>query len=262
MSSQPSQRMPAVFFGHGNPMNALEHNRYTEAWKQIGSSMPRPSAILAVSAHWYIRGTAVTAMETPRTIHDFGGFPRALFEFQYPAPGSPALAQRVRDLLAPLDVRADEDWGLDHGTWSVLAHAFPQADVPVVQLSIDATQPAAFHYQLGKQLAPLRDEGVLIMGSGNVVHNLATIKWGDDVAAYDWAVRFNARVRDCLERRDHAPLINYENLGEDARLAIPTPEHYLPLLYVIAQQDEREPMAFMSDGIQNASISMLTVMVA
>jgi 4,5-DOPA dioxygenase extradiol len=254
--------MPAVFFGHGNPMNALEPNGFTQAWQQIGNSTPRPSAILAVSAHWTIDGTAVTAMESPRTIHDFGGFPRALFEFQYPAPGSPALARRVRDLLAPLEVRLDQDWGLDHGVWSVLAHAFPRADVSVVQLSIDATQPAAFHYQLGKALAPLRDEGVLIIGSGNVVHNLATIKWGEDVPAYDWAVRFNARVRDCLERRDHAPLINYENLGADARLAVPTPEHYLPLLYVIAQQGERESITFACDGIQNASISMLTVVVA
>lgn len=262
MSIPPSQHMRAVFFGHGNPMNALEHNGCTEIWQQIGNSRPRPSAILAVSAHWTIPGTAVTAMESPRTIHDFGGFPRALFEFQYPAPGSPALARRVRDLLAPLEVRLDEDWGLDHGVWSVLAHAFPRADVPVVQLSIDATQPAAFHYQLGKALAPLRDEGVLIIGSGNVVHNLAAIKWGNDVPAYDWAVRFNARVRDCLERRDHAPLIDYENLGADARLAVPTPEHYLPLLYVIAQQGERESITFACDGIQNASISMLTVVIA
>ena len=261
MSIPTSQRMPAVFFGHGNPMNALEQNGCTEAWQQIGSSMPRPSAILAVSAHWYIHGTAVTAMDSPRTIHDFGGFPRALFEFQYPAPGNPALARRVRDLLAPLEVRLDEDWGLDHGVWSVLAHAFPQADVPVVQLSIDATQPAAFHYQLGKALAPLRDEGVLIMGSGNVVHNLATIKWGNDAPTYDWAVRFDARVRDCLERHDHAPLINYENLDADARLAVPTPEHYLPLLYVIAQQGEHESITFACDGIQNASISMLTAVI-
>ena len=254
--------MPAVFFGHGNPMNALEQNSCTEAWRLIGSSTPRPSAILAVSAHWTVRDTAVTAMESPRTIHDFGGFPRALFEFQYPAPGSPALARRVRDLLAPLEVRLDEEWGLDHGVWSVLAHAYPRAEVPVVQLSIDATQPAVFHYELGKALAPLRGEGVLIMGSGNVVHNLAAIKWGEDAPAHDWAVRFNARVRDCLERRDHAPLINYENLGADARLAVPTPEHYLPLLYIIAQQGERESITFACDGIQNASISMLTIVVA
>ena len=261
MISRKSQRMPAVFFGHGSPMNTLERNPYTEAWRRIGDCVPRPQAILAISAHWYIRGTAVTAMATPRTIHDFGGFPRALFEFQYPAPGSPALAQRVRNLLAPLAVRLDDNWGLDHGTWSVLAHAFPQADIPVVQLSIDATQPAAFHYELGKRLAPLRDEGVLIVGSGNVVHNLGVIKRDSAAPAYDWAVRFNERVRDCLQRRDHQPLVAYESMGDDARHAIPTPEHYLPLLYVIGLQDESEPITLAVDGIQNASIGMLTVVV-
>jgi 4,5-DOPA dioxygenase extradiol len=261
MSGQKAQRMPAVFFGHGSPMNTLEQNRYTEAWRKIGKSVPRPTAILAVSAHWYIPGTAVTAMETPETIHDFGGFPQALFEFQYPAPGRPALAQRVRKLLAPLAVRPDDSWGLDHGTWSVLAHAFPQADVPVVQLSIDATQPASFHYDLGRRLAPLRDEGVLIVGSGNVVHNLRMIKWDSAAPGYDWAVRFNDQVRDHLERRDHQPLVDYEKMGGDARLSVPTPDHYLPLLYVIGLQDRNEPILLAVDGIQNASISMLTVVV-
>jgi len=242
-------------------MNTLAQNQYTGAWSRIGGSMPRPAAILAVSAHWYIGGTAVTAMEMPRTIHDFGGFPKALFEFQYPAPGSPALAQRVRDLLAPLDGRLDDSWGLDHGTWSVLAHAFPEADVPVVQLSIDATRPPPFHYELGKRLAPLRGEGVLIVGSGNVVHNLRALDWSDNAPAYDWAVRFNDVVRDHLTRRDHQPLLAYAKMGDDARLSIPTPEHYLPLLYIIGLQDEREPMAFAIDGIQNASIGMLTVVV-
>ena len=253
--------MPAVFIGHGSPMNTLAHNEYTEAWQRIGVAVPRPNAVLAVSAHWYIRGTAVTVMQTPRTIHDFGGFPQALFDFQYAAPGSPALAQRVRELLAPLDVRADENWGLDHGTWSVLAHVFPQADVPVVQLSIDATQPAAFHYDLGKRLAPLRDEGVLIVGSGNVVHNLGVLNRSDDARAYDWAVRFNAMVRNLLTRRDHQPLVDYQKMGDDARMSVPTPEHYLPLLYIIGLQDERESIALPVDGIQNASISMLSVVV-
>jgi 4,5-DOPA dioxygenase extradiol len=261
MSSQQSQRMPAVFFGHGSPMNTLERNRYTDAWRAIGKSVPRPAAILAVSAHWYIRGTAVTAMQMPATIHDFGGFPQALFDYQYPAPGSPALARRVRDLLKPRTVRLDDIWGLDHGTWSVLAHVFPDADIPVVQLSIDAAQPASFHYELGRRLAPLRDEGVLIVGSGNVVHNLGMIKWDSAAPAYDWAVRFNEQVRDCIERRDHPPLIAYEKLGNDARLSVPTPEHYLPLLYVIGLQDKDEPVALAVDGIQNASISMLTVVV-
>ena len=242
-------------------MNTLAHNLYTGAWKRIGETVPRPAAILMVSAHWYVRGTAVTAMQKPRTIHDFGGFPQALFDFQYPAPGSPVLAQRVRELLAPLDVKADESWGLDHGTWSVLAHVFPQADIPIVQLSIDATQPAAFHFELGKRLAPLRDEGVLVVGSGNVVHNLGMLKRSDDAPAYDWAARFGDAVRDHLARRDHQPLVNYQKMGDDARMSVPTPEHYLPLLYIIGLQGEREPIAFPVDGIQNASISMLTAVV-
>ena len=253
--------MPAVFFGHGSPMNTLAHNRYTEAWSKLGRQVQRPTAILAISAHWYIRGTAVTAIEAPRTIHDFGGFPKALFDFQYPAPGSPALALRVRELLAPLVVRADETWGLDHGTWSVLAHVFPQADIPVVQLSIDATQPPDFHYELGKRLAPLRDEGVLVVASGNVVHNLGVLNWKDDAPAYDWAVRFNDVVRGHVMKCDHRPLVDYEKMGDDARMSIPTPEHYLPLLYVLGLQDEREPVAVAVDGIQNASISMLSVIV-
>ena len=261
MNNQRSHRMPAVFFGHGSPMNTFARNQYTAAWRKIGSSAPRPHAILAISAHWYIRGTAVTAMETPQTVHDFGGFPKALFEFQYPAPGSPALAKKVRDVLAPLAVGLDKSWGLDHGTWSVLAHAFPQADIPVVQLSIDATRPPAFHYELGQRLAPLRDEGVFIVGSGNVVHNLRVIQRDSDAPACDWAVRFNDAVRDHLSRRDHQPLLDYERMGEDARLSIPTPEHYLPLMYIIGLQGEAEPMTVAVDGIQNASISMLSVVV-
>ena len=261
MNSPPTKRLPAVFFGHGSPVNTLAHNRYTEAWQQIGRSVPKPKAILALSAHWYVPGTAVTAMQTPRTIHDFGGFPQALHEVRNAAPGSPALAQRVRDLLAPLDVGLDQSWGLDHGTWSVLAHAFPRADIPVVQMSLDATRPAAFHYELGGKLAALREEGVLIIGSGNVVHNLRLLNWSDDAPAHDWALRFNGRVRDHLARRDHQPLLAYEEMGEDARLSIPTPEHYLPLLYILGLQGEHEPLAFAVDGIQNASISMLAVVV-
>jgi 4,5-DOPA dioxygenase extradiol len=254
-------RMPAVFLGHGSPMNTLANNEYTEAWSKLGAAMPRPSAILAVSAHWYLPGTAVTAMQTPRTIHDFGGFPQALFDFRYPATGSPALAQRVREILAPLAVRADEEWGLDHGTWSVLAHVYPRADIPVVQLSMDATQPPAFHYEMGKRLAPLRDEGVLIVGSGNVVHNLGVLNWKDNAPAYDWAVRFNDVVRDHLLRCDHLPLVDYQKLGNDARLSVPTAEHYLPLLYIMGLQGESEPIKVAVDGIQNASISMLSVVV-
>lgn len=260
-NSKSAPRMPALFIGHGSPMHALEHNRYTQAWRRIGQSLPKPKAVLAVSAHWYVPATAVTVMDTPRTLHDFGGFPRELFEFQYPAPGDPKLAQRVRELLAPLDVQPDRNWGLDHGTWSVLAHVFPEADVPVVQLSIDRTQPAAVHYELAKRLAPLRDEGVLVVGSGNVVHNLRTARWETDPAPYDWAERFSRRVRELLERRDHNALIEYESMGEEARLAVPTPEHYLPLLYVIALQDGQETISFPVDGVELGSIGMLTAVV-
>jgi 4,5-DOPA dioxygenase extradiol len=259
--SAGTPRMPAVFFGHGSPMNALAHNRYTAAWRRLGSSLAKPKAILSVSAHWYTHGTAVTAMNRPRTIHDFAGFPHELFKVQYPAPGDPALAARVRALLAPAEVTLDESWGLDHGTWSVLIHAFPLADVPVAQLSIDGTKPPRFHYELAKRLAPLRDEGVLIIGSGNVVHNLGRIQWAENAKPYDWAVRFNERVRGYLATRAHQPLLDIAALGEDARLSVPTPDHYLPLLYVIAQQDQGEPIALSIDGIEFGSIGMLMAVV-
>jgi 4,5-DOPA dioxygenase extradiol len=253
--------MPAIFLGHGSPMNALERNRYSDVWRELGSTLPAPKAILAVSAHWYIHGTAVTAMPFPRTIHDFGGFPQTLFDMRYPAPGDPALAARVQALLSPLEVRLDESWGLDHGAWSVLTHVYPEANVPVVQLSIDATQPAAFHFELGRRLRALRDDGVLILGSGNVVHNLRAINWNADAAGYDWAVNFSRQVRDHLARADHAPVIAYESLGPDARLAVPTPEHFLPLLYVVGLQEPGEAVGFANDSIQNGSISMLSVIV-
>ena len=249
--------MPVVFFGHGSPMNTLDRNQYTESWRRLGASIPRPRAILCVSAHWYTEGTAVTAMGNPRTIHDFYGFPQALFDVQYPAPGEPRLASRVRELLAPTDVGLDQSWGLDHGTWSVLKHAYPDADVPVVQLSIDGTKPPPFHYEIGKRLAPLREEGVLVVGSGNVVHNLRLMKRGGG-APFDWAVRFNEKVRRALAARDHRALVDFDRLGEDARLAVPTPEHYLPLLYIAGLQREDEPMSFAVDGYDLGSISMLT----
>jgi 4,5-DOPA dioxygenase extradiol len=252
-------KMPVVFIGHGSPMNTLQQNRYTDAWRKLGAAMPRPRAVLAISAHWYVGGTAATAMERPRTIHDFGGFPRELFEFEYPAAGEPALASRVRELLAPVEVAQDRSWGLDHGTWSVLAHVFPDAGVPVVQLAIDAGKPAAFHYALGRRLAALRDEGVLILGSGNVVHNLGLADWRPDAAPLPWAARFNDLVRDRLARRDHEPLIAWESLGADARQSIPTPEHYLPLLYCIALQEDGDAVDFPVDGIDLGSIGMLAV---
>jgi 4,5-DOPA dioxygenase extradiol len=255
-------QMPAVFFGHGNPLNALQSNEWTKGWAAVGQSIPRPRAVLCVSAHWYLPATLVTAQERPRTIHDFGGFPRELYKVEYPAAGMPELAGRVRDLLAPVPVGLDVQWGLDHGTWSVLCHVFPGADVPVIQLSIDETQPAEFHYELAGRLAPLRDEGVLVMGSGNLVHNLHTYAWGrHKVEPFDWAVRFEERARALLLAGEHAPLVAYDTLGKDALLSAPTPDHYLPLLYVLAQRREAEQVSFPVEGFDGGSISMLTVRV-
>ena len=242
-------------------MNALQENAWTRAWGRLGAALaPRPRAVLAISAHWYIPASAVTAMAAPRTIHDFGGFPRELFAMRYPAPGDPALAARVAELLAPLSVEADQSWGLDHGTWSVLCHVFPKADVPVVQLSIDETRPPAFHYELGTRLRPLRDEGVLIVGSGDVVHNLEAYAWGGRPAQpYDWALRFESTVREHLVSGNHARLIEYTTLGDDALLSIPTPEHYLPLLYAMGASFPGEFVTFPTEGIDGGSVSMLAV---
>lgn len=252
--------MPVIFFGHGNPMNALEENQYTRRWKAIGNSIPRPKVILSISAHWYIGATAVTAMQAPRTIHDFGGFPRELFEFQYPAIGDVSLANRVKDLLEPVSVVLDESWGLDHGTWSVLCHLFPKADIPVVQLSIDETKPPDYHYELAKQLASLRDERVLIIGSGNIVHNLRTYAWRKrSVEPFDWAVEFEKKAKQLMLDNNIKPLIAYESLKLDALLSVPTPEHYLPLLYVLALRREDEQISFPVEGFEGGSISMLTV---
>ena len=254
--------MPVIFFGHGNPMNTLLDNDYTKGWAAIGTNVPQPRAALCVSAHWYIPATSVTAMPYPQTIHDFGGFPQELYEIEYPAPGDPDLAKQVRSLLAPISVELDKRWGLDHGTWSVLRHVFPEADVPVVQLSIDETQPASFHYKIGRQLAPLRDEGVLIIGSGNLVHNLHAYAWDQHrVEPFDWAVRFEKQGRGLLLAGKDGPLIEYEKLGRDALLAAPTPDHYLPLLYVIAQRREGEIISFPIEGFDGGSISMLAAQI-
>lgn len=252
-----TQRMPAIFFGHGNPMNALQTNAWTNGWSHIGRTIPRPKAIVCISAHWYPPATLVTANEQPRTIHDFGGFPKPLFEVHYPAPGAVDLIPRLQELI---DVEPDTRWGLDHGTWSVLAHVFPNADIPIVQLSIDETQPAQFHYDIGRKLAPLREEGVLLMGSGNLVHNLHTYAWGRaNPDPYDWAVRFEALAREAIAVRKHQPLIDYETLGRDAQLSAPTPDHYLPLLYILGAQQEDDSVSFPVEGIDGGSVSMLTV---
>ncbi|WP_198683047.1 4,5-DOPA-extradiol-dioxygenase [Peristeroidobacter agariperforans] len=254
-----SQRLPVIFFGHGNPMNALADNVYTRGWRQICESFPKPRAVLCVSAHWYVPYTAVTGMQSPRTIHDFGGFPRELFEVEYPAPGSPDIAAEVRGLLGPA-VRLDDAWGLDHGAWSVLCHCYPDADVPVIQLSIDETLSAQEHYLLGGSLASLREQGILIVGSGNLVHNLHAYGWGRRVVEpYDWAVRFEQQARAWMLAGEHQPLINYERLGKDATLSAPTPDHYLPLLYVLGAQLPGDEVSFPVEGVDGGSISMLSV---
>src|SRR6266576_4161514 len=254
-----SMRMPAVFFGHGNPMNALLQNSYTEAWDKLGAKLPRPKAIVCVSAHWYIQDAAVTVSPRPKTIHDFGGFPRELYDVQYPAPGDPELAHRIQQLLAPLPVRLDERWGLDHGAWAVLRHVYPKGEVPIVQLSIDETQPPSFHHEIGQRLASLREEGVLITGSGNVVHRLHAYAWGrHPQEPYEWTVSFEKRVRELLLAGEHQPLVDYQNkLGSEARLAAPTPDHYLPLLYVIGTRTASEPVTFPVEGVDGGSISIL-----
>jgi 4,5-DOPA dioxygenase extradiol len=252
--------MPTLFVGHGNPLNAITQNAYTQAWQALGTQIKWPKAVLMISAHWYIPGTAVTVSQNPRTIHDFGGFPPELYQVQYPAPGDPALAHRVRELLSPVPVTLDEAWGLDHGTWSVMTHLYPAADIPVVQLSIDRTKPASYHFEIGKSLAPLREEGVLIIGSGNLIHNLRTYAWGkQSQAPYDWAVRFETRARELIAAGDYEPLMHYEILGQDALLSVPSAEHYLPLLYVLGAGHDQDPVSFPVEGIEGGSISMLAV---
>ncbi len=254
-------RMPALFLGHGSPMNVLEENRYTRVWQQLGRDLPRPRAILAISAHWYTRGTRVTAMEQPRTIHDFGGFPQALFDVRYPAPGSPALAQRVTELL-PLTEK-DESWGFDHGSWGLLARMYPEADIPLVQLSVDSTRSAEWHFEAGRRLAALRDEGILLVASGNVVHNLRKLQWQGAAPVYPWADGFNQYVRDNL-RSDAAagdhPLVNYQQ-HPGAALSHPTAEHYLPLLYILGARAAGEAVSVPVEGMEMGAISMLSAQV-
>jgi len=255
--------MPAIFVGHGSPMNIIGRNRWTKSWAALGATLPRPRAILAVSAHWYIPATMVTAMPYPRTIHDFSGFPQELYEIKYPAPGDPALADRVRDLLASIPVEPDGEWGLDHGTWSVLHHMFPKADIPVVQVSINRRQPPSFHYDIGELLAPLRDEGVLILGSGNLVHNLQAYNWDrPNTEPFDWASRFEEKVRDTLRGGKDDQLIDYTGLGPEAKLSVPTPDHYLPLLYVLGSRKKGEDVSFPIEGFDGGSMSMLAIQVS
>lgn len=254
-----STRMPVLFIGHGSPMNAIEDNNFSRAWEQAGEELPQPKAIVCVSAHWETRGTWITGMEKPRTIHDFGGFPRALYEMQYPAPGAPDLAKQICEQIKDTSVQLDQAWGLDHGTWSVLCRMFPQAKIPVLQISLDRSQEAPFHYELGGQLQQLRDEGILVVGSGNIVHNLRLVEW--DAHAFDWAVDFDAQARRYILENDHQPLVQYEKLGRAAALSINSAEHYLPLLYVLGLKTEEDPVRFFNEDFVAGSLSMRCVQV-
>ena len=247
--------MPALFVGHGNPMNAISDNEFVRGWRKVGESLPAPRAVLCISAHWQTSGTAVTAMEHPRTIHDFGGFPRALYEVKYPAPGSPQIAGETKESIRKTIVGLDQEWGLDHGCWSVALHLFPDASIPVIQLSLDYTKPAQWHYDLAKELSALRRKGILIVGSGNIVHNLGMMEWGKE-EGFDWAVTANENVKKFIAEHAHDKLVNYESLGREMQLAVPTPEHYLPLLYVLALREEKDPLSFFNDKTELGSVSM------
>ncbi len=254
-----SEKMPVLFVGHGNPMNAIENNAYHQKWAEIGQSLPRPKAILCVSAHWQTKGTQVTFMERPKTIHDFGGFPKALFDTQYPVSGSPQFAQAAIDALREIHVGKDLDWGLDHGCWSVLKPMFPEANIPVFQLSLDYFASPEQHFQIGSQLQLLRQKGVLIVGSGNIVHNLGRLDWGGK--PFDWAIEFDQLAKTKINSGDFKSLVNYDTLGKAAQLAIPTNEHYLPLLYVLALKDKNEPMHFFNEQIDMGSIAMRSLFI-
>ncbi len=259
---ETDQKMPVLFIGHGSPMNAIEDNEFSNRWQQMGQEIPKPRAVVVVSAHWLTQGTAVTAMSQPKTIHDFGGFPQVLFDVQYPAPGDPNLATEIQKLVTNPSVVLDHDWGLDHGTWSVVKHMYPKADIPVLQLSIDYHKPAKYHYELAKQLLSLRKKGVLIIGSGNMVHNLRMVAWNklsEPEFGYDWALEMNAIFKQKISTRNHVDLIAYEKLSKAASLAIPTPDHYYPLLYILALQTDTDAVEFFNDKAVGGSLTMTSV---
>ena len=259
---EEEEKMPVLFIGHGSPMNAIEDNIFSKRWQQMGKEIPTPKAVVVVSAHWLTKGTMVTAMSNPKTIHDFGGFPQALFDVQYPAPGSPELATEIQKLITNPAVELDHDWGLDHGTWSVVKHMYPDADIPVLQLSIDYYKPAAYHYDLAKQLLSLRKKGVLIIGSGNMVHNLRMVAWDkliDPEYGFDWALEMNDIFKNKISNGFHKELIQYEKLHKAATLAIPTPDHYYPLLYILALQTDNDKVEFFNDKAVGGSLTMTSV---
>lgn len=255
--------MPALFVGHGSPMNGIVDNEFSRGWQQLAKEIPTPTAVLVISAHWFTRDTRITAMDFPKTIHDFGGFPDELYQIQYPAPGNPTLAKTTAESITTAQVILDHDWGLDHGAWIILKHLFPQANIPVVQLSMDYTRDAHYHYTLAKELAQLRKKGVLIMGSGNMVHNLGMVAWDKldgPSYGYDWALHMNHQFKQLISDQNHHSLINYRDLGKEALLAIPTPEHYLPLLYTLALQDKKDTVSFFNDQPVGGSLTMTSVL--
>ena len=260
--TEQDQLMPVLFIGHGSPMNGIEDNEFSRRWAKMATEIPIPKAVLVVSAHWFTKGTHITAMDFPETIHDFGSFPQALFEVQYPAPGSPALAKETKSLIHSADVGLSHDWGLDHGTWTIIRHMYPKADIPVLQLSIDYTKGPQYHYDLAKELHSLRKKGVLIIGSGNMVHNLRMVAWDKlDAPAYgyDWALQMNHTFKELIGNKTHDKLIKYSLLGKEAQLSIPTPEHYLPLLYTLGLQNSKEDVSFFNDKAVGGSLTMTSV---
>ena len=254
-----TSQAPAIFFGHGSPTTILSENDATRGWRNIASRFPKPKAIICVSAHWYTRGTHVTAMEAPKTIHDFGPLDPALFEIQYPAAGSPELAREIKDALAPLEVGLDINWGFDHGCWTVLSTAYPDADIPIVQLSIDGSKPADWHLELGKQLHRFRDQGVMIAGSGNIVHNLSALTWADGLPPYDWGVRFSGDILDAIKDRKFGAVCRYSTEHPDAKMAVPHPDHFLPLLYVLGASRDEDSLSVENDYFQFNSLSMTSL---
>jgi len=259
---EEEEKMPVLFIGHGSPMNAIEDNEFSKRWQKMGNEIPTPKAVVVISAHWLTKGTMVTAMPNPKTIHDFGGFPQALFDVKYPAPGNPELASEIQKLITNPAVELDHDWGLDHGTWSVVKHMYPNADIPVLQLSIDYYKPAAYHYELAKQLLSLRKKGILIIGSGNMVHNLRMVAWdklNESEYGFDWALEMNDIFKNKISNGFHKELIQYEKLHKAATLAIPSPDHYYPLLYILALQTDNDKVEFFNDKAVGGSLTMTSV---
>ena len=259
---EEEEKLPVLFIGHGSPMNGIEDNEFSRTWSKFGNEIPKPKAVLVISAHWLTNGTHITVMNNPKTIHDFGGFPQALFDVHYPAKGNPELAKYTSELITSTSIGLDHDWGLDHGTWTVVRHMYPNADIPVLQLSIDYNKPAEYHYNLAKQLASLRKKGVLIIGSGNMIHNLRMVAWdklSEAEYGFDWAIEMNTLFKEKIGNNDFKSLLDYEKLNKAAKLAIPTPDHYFPLIYAMALQDNNDEVLFFNDKLVGGSLNMTSV---